>query len=102
MILVYAVLLSKNAPQPEWYEVELYWLPVSFVFVWLSWFVHRWSKPASVVLLVTSALLWFMPEIFSALFLDNHAWLQTELITKIVTGGALLFALRKRWIVWVA
>jgi len=101
-ILVYSLLLSKNAGEPEWYEVQLYWVPVACVFGWFSWFVHRWSKQASGVLMATASLLWFMPEIYTILFLEHPVWLQTELIGKIVLGGALLFGLRKRWVAWVA
>jgi hypothetical protein len=101
-ILVYALVLSKNTDAPSWYEVQLYWVPAAFVFSWFSWFGHRWSKQVAGVLFVTAVLLWFMPEVYSALFAENLLWLQMELITKIAMGGALLFTLRRHWIVWVA
>jgi len=101
-ILVYALLLAKNGKEPEWYEVQLYWVPGAFVFGWFSWFVHRWSKPASGVLFVTGALLWFMPELHTAFLLEEQAWIQIQLIVKIALGGVAIFALRKQWIAWVA
>jgi hypothetical protein len=101
-ILVYTLLLAKNSMEPEWYEVQLYWVPGAFVFGWFSWFVHRWSKPASGVLFVTGALLWFMPELHTAFILDEQAWIQVQLIVKIALGGVMIFALRKQWIAWVA
>ena len=101
-ILVYALLLAKNGKEPEWYEVQLYWVPGAFVFGWFSWFVHRWSKPASGVLFVTGALLWFMPELHTAFLLEEQTWIQIQLIVKIALGGVFIFALRKQWIAWVA
>ncbi|PZD93924.1 hypothetical protein DNH61_20740 [Paenibacillus sambharensis] len=101
-ILVYALLLAKNTADPAWYEVQLYWVPVAFVFGWFSWFVHRWSKPASAVLLLTGVLLWFMPEVHAAIILAEQDWIQVQLIVKIGLGGTMLFFLRKHWIAWVA
>ncbi|RXZ77148.1 hypothetical protein EBB07_33265 [Paenibacillaceae bacterium] len=100
-MMVYAILLSRTAEHPQWYEVQLYWVPLSFVFAWCTWFVQRWSKPASAVLLAAALVLWFMPEIYNAVLIEEPAWLQLQLILKIATGGLLLFTLRKRWIAWV-
>lgn len=102
IILVYTLLLGRSEEAPAWYEVQLFWVPAAFVFGWCSWFVHRWSKPSSAVLFVTGALLWFMPEIHTALLLEEQTWIQTQLIAKIACGGAVIFALRKKWIAWVA
>ncbi len=100
-VLVYAWLLSRYTEGPQWYEIQLYWLPLSCLFAWSSWFVHRWSKPVSAVLFVTCLLIWFMPELYSMLFSDTVLWLQLQLLVKIGIGGALLFTMRKRWMVWV-
>lgn len=100
--LVYAWLLSHNTESPAWYEIQLYWLPASFVFGWCSWFFHRWSRPVAAILFVAGAFIWFMPELYSAVFADEQAWLQIQLFAKITAGGLLLFSLRKQWIAWVA
>lgn len=100
--LVYAWLLANNTESPKWYEVQLYWLPLSFVFGWFSWFVQRWSKGTASVLFLAGALGWFMPELYAALFADETNGLQLALIVKIIAGGFMLFSLRKQWIAWVA
>ncbi|MBB3109017.1 hypothetical protein FHS18_001069 [Paenibacillus phyllosphaerae] len=100
--LVYGLLLSRNAESPDWYEVQLYWLPASFVFAWCSWFFHRWSRPVAAVLFIAGTLIWLMPELYTAVFVDNRDWFQLQLIVKIVAEGLLLFLLRKKWIAWVA
>ncbi|MBM7565664.1 hypothetical protein GT003_25055 [Paenibacillus sacheonensis] len=100
--LVYAWLLSNNTVDPEWYEIQLYWLPLSFVFGWSSWFVQRWTKSSASILFIAGAAAWFMPELYTAMFRGGAAELQVELIIKIIAGGILLFSLRKQWIAWVA
>jgi hypothetical protein len=102
IFLVYAMLLALADDRPRWYEVQLFWLPAAFVFGWFSWFVHRWSKPSSAVMFAASATLWFMPELYAALLMDQPAWIQLALIAKIAVGGGIIFALRKQWTEWVA
>lgn len=101
-LLVYGWLLHRYTDSPKWYEVQLYWIPLSILFGWNSWFVHRWSKPVSAVLFATCALTWFMPELYAAALLQQTAGLQLQLLAKIAVGGGLLFALRKQWMMWVA
>lgn len=100
-ILVYAWLLSQFMIDSKWYEIQLYWLPIACLFGWSSWFVHRWSKPVSAVLFLTCALVWFMPELYAMMFIDDAAMLQLQLLIKIGIGGGLLFSMRKQWMVWV-
>lgn len=101
-LLLYGWLLSKFTNSPEWYEVQLFWLPLAILFGWCSWFFHRWTKPASAILFLTCSLAWFMPELYTIVIIQDSAWLQLQLLVKIAIGGALLFALRKQWMVWVA
>lgn len=98
---VYASVLERFT-DAAWYEAQLYWLPISLLFGWSSWFVHRFSKQISSVLFVVCAVLWFMPEVYQMLFLGETAWIQLQLLFKIAAGGGLLFFLRKQWMVWVA
>ncbi|CAM3960748.1 hypothetical protein L1N85_03290 [Paenibacillus alkaliterrae] len=100
-ILVYAWLLSQYMLDSYWYEIQLYWLPLACLFGWSSWFVHRWAKSVSAVLFLTCAIVWFMPELYTAMFDDVAIWLQLQLLIKIGIGGGLLFSMRKQWMVWV-
>ncbi|MCR2803166.1 hypothetical protein [Paenibacillus soyae] len=101
-LLVYGWLLSRYAPEPTWYEVQLFWLPLAILFGWSSWFFHRWSKPTAAILFLTCAMAWLIPELYTLVIVKDTAWLHLQLITKIAIGGGLLFALRKQWMVWVA
>lgn len=102
LLLLYGWMLSRFAKTPQWYEVQLYWLPLAILLGWSSWFFHRWTKPVAAVLFVACALAWFMPELYTVVILQDSAWLQLQLLIKIAIGGGLLFALRKQWMVWIA
>ncbi|MFS0727573.1 hypothetical protein [Paenibacillus sp. 1P07SE] len=101
-MMVYALLLHRLTDQPAWYDIQLYWVPVAFLFAWGSWLVQRLSKRASSIFFVGALLLWFMPEIYHAVLIDEPAWLQLQLLAKLAIAGILLFTLRKKWIAWVA
>lgn len=100
-LLSYAMLLHQLTIGQQWYQIQLYWLPLSFLFFWISWFIHRWFKPVSAVLFLIGIVTWFMPELFQFLFLDQASFLQLQLICKVISGSILLFVLRKKWMVWV-
>ncbi|MFD0672052.1 hypothetical protein [Cohnella sp. GCM10027633] len=101
-IVVYSLMLAEQAPNPSWFEVQIFWLPAALLFGWLSWFVHIRFKPIGTVLFATALLLWFMPEVYSALYGIDEQWIQIELLGKIVIAGFLMFRLRKQWMEWVA
>jgi len=102
LLLLYAWALSRREAVPAWYEIQLYWLPMTFVFAWFSWFTQRWSRPVAMVLFGIGSLVWFMPELYSAMFVHNYVLSQLVLFVKIAIGGGLLFGLRKQWIAWVS
>ncbi|WP_152392163.1 hypothetical protein [Paenibacillus guangzhouensis] len=102
LLLIYGAFLTRSVPDPAWYEMELFWLPISGVMLWLSWYVHHKNKTGSAVLFLVGALLWFVPELHQMLYDQALLGLtQIALFVKIVVGAALLFTLRKKWIVWV-
>ncbi|WP_331701032.1 hypothetical protein [Paenibacillus sp. IITD108] len=100
-LLVYGWMLYTYTTEPKWFEIQLYWLPIAVIFGWTSWFIHRWSKPVAAVLFVICALVWFMPEVYSLLAFEGTAIIQLQILFKIALGGAVLFLMRKRWMVWV-
>ncbi|MCC3372814.1 hypothetical protein [Cohnella sp. REN36] len=102
IIGLYAWMLSRQVPDPSWLEVQVFWVPAALLFGWLSWFVHVKFKATGTVLFANALILWFMPEIYSALFDVDRAWIQLELLVKIAAVGYGLFRLRKQWMEWVA
>jgi hypothetical protein len=102
IVVLYALLLSQHVNSPSWLEVQVFWIPASLLFCWLCWFLHVRYKSAGAVLFTIALILWFMPEVYSAVYEINTEWIQLELLIKIVVAGVAMFRLRKRWMEWVA
>ncbi|MBB6675293.1 hypothetical protein [Cohnella nanjingensis] len=102
MIGLYGWMLSRQVPDPSWLEVQVFWLPAALLFVWLSWFTHVKLRAAGAVMFATALILWFMPEVYSALLNIDRAWIQLEFLVKIAIAGIGMFRLRKQWMEWVA
>lgn len=100
-LMSYALMLNQLTDGHTWYEVQLYWVPLSILFGWFSWFIHRFTKQVAGVLLLTSIFTWFMPELYQFLLIDDPSFIPIQLIVKLITGGLILFLLRKQWMVWV-
>lgn len=101
-IAAYALLLADHTSGPSWLEVQVFWVPAALLFGWLSWFVHVKYKSSGAVLFATALVLWFMPELYSALYGIEKDWIQVELICKVAIIGVGMFRLRKQWMEWVA
>ena len=102
VVALYASLLWKHTSDPSWFEVQLYWLPASLLFGWLSWFAYAKIKSAGGVLFGTALVLWFMPELYSALYGVDSQWIQIEIVAKIAIAGICLYKWKKQWMEWVA
>jgi hypothetical protein len=100
---VYSYLLSQRIDDSAWYILQLCWLPIAIIFVWVGWLLHRKNKSTSRVLLFTGLTLAFMPEI-SSLFASadiRSAMMQGLLFAKLSIAVMLLFALRNKWTEWI-
>ncbi|RKP55236.1 hypothetical protein D7Z26_08460 [Cohnella endophytica] len=101
-IVLYSLLLAEHAPHPTLLEVQVFWIPAALLFTWLSWYLHVRFKSAGAALFATGLVLWFMPEVYSALYGIHANWIQLEILIKIVVAGVGMFRLRKQWMEWVA
>lgn len=101
IISLYAVILAKQVPNPSGLEVQIFWLPASLLFAWLSWFMHVKLRSAGTVLFATALILWFMPELYAALHHMDEQRIQTGLLVKTVLLGFGLYRFRKQWMEWV-
>lgn len=101
--LLYAGFSGQMRPNASLLELELLWLPLCVLMIWLSWLVYHRIQGISGVYLGVGVSLWLMPEM-DALWLrqDYPEWVSLVLIFKIAAGLALLFIFRKKWITWVA
>ncbi|WP_151735877.1 hypothetical protein [Paenibacillus tengchongensis] len=101
--LLYAGFFIQKRPDAELVELELLWVPLCVLMIWLSWLLYHRVSGVSGVYFGVGVCLWLMPEI-DALWLRGGfpGWVSLILILKVAAGLALLFIFRKKWITWVA
>lgn len=102
LILVYGWVLNYNMESFDWLGLQMSWVPVSIVLLWLGWLFHHNNKQMGAVLLLVGFIVWFIPDIYGLLLTDlSRNGLQLSLILRIVVAGIALFSLRKKWTEWV-
>jgi hypothetical protein len=99
----YGWLLVQTLREPIWWSLELSWLPVSILFIWLAWLVHHTSKEVSGSLFFIGFLALFAPEMISFLtdVQASSQSIQLSFMIKLIAAGVALYLLRKKWIEWV-
>lgn len=101
--LLYAGFFGRVRPEASVLELELLWIPLCVLMLWLSWLLHHRVQGVSGVYFTVGITMWIMPELDSLLLRQDYPeWISLILILKIAAGLALLFMLRKKWITWVA
>lgn len=101
-LFAYAITINRLSFAEEWYQIQLVWIPLAVLFMWLTWFIHRYNKPVASVLFFTAIVSWLLPEAYQILLYSFDNYFQLQLVVKIVTGGLILFLLRKQWMVWIS
>ncbi|WP_051503448.1 hypothetical protein [Paenibacillus forsythiae] len=101
--LLYAGFAGRLRPEAGRWELQLLWLPLCVLMIWLSWLLHHRVRGISGVYFAVGAALWFMPEIDCLLLRHDYpGWISLLLIGKMAAELAMLFLFRKKWIAWVA
>jgi hypothetical protein len=103
LTLIYGWVLYHNIQTFDWLGLQMSWVPVSIVLIWLGWLFHHNNKQMAAVLLLVGYLVWFIPDVFGLMFTDiPQNGLQLSLMLRIIAAGIVLFSLRKKWTEWVA
>ncbi|MNH72165.1 hypothetical protein D3C73_243220 [compost metagenome] len=102
-ILLYGVMLERIHPDASWLMMQLFWLPLSVVMVWLCWLAHHRVKQIAPVFFAVGITVWFMPEA-DMLLMSEHVpnGMALLCLLKIAAAFVILYFLRKKWIVWVS
>jgi len=101
--LLYAGFFGGVRPEASVLELELLWLPLCGLMIWISWLLHHRVQGVSGVYFAVGTTLWIMPELDRLLLRPDYPqWVSLILIVKIAAGLALLFLSRKKWITWVS
>ncbi|MDB5052281.1 MAG: hypothetical protein JWM44_331 [Bacilli bacterium] len=103
LMLIYGWILQHNIDSFDWLGLQMSWVPISIVLIWLGWLFHHNNKQMGSVLLLVGLFVWFVPDIYGMILTDlPQSGLQFSLIARIILAGILLFTLRKKWTEWVA
>jgi hypothetical protein len=103
LIGAYGWLLHKNLTEPGWIALQISWVPIALLFIWIAWFVHHKNKQITAVLFAVGCLTFLAPEGYGLLVegVISSEFIQLLLMVKLIAGVVSLFALRKKWIEWV-
>ncbi len=103
ILLVYGSLLHEKLAAPNWFMSQISWLPLSVVFGWFGWLLHHRNKSAGAVFFLIGFILWYTPEMHMLYASGaSDSVMQISFLGKMIGSGIVLFALRKKWIEWVA
>lgn len=102
LFLIYALVLRHNITDIDWIGLELSWVPVSLVLLWLGWLFHHVNKQIASILLLAGVLAWFGAEAYGFAATELPAGLlQSLLLAKLALCCGVMFGWRKKWIEWV-
>ncbi len=103
LLFFYSWFLHSRVDQLHWFQIQMLWVPLTVIFIWLGWLLHHQSKRIGNVYFLMGILIWFVPDIYLIIFSElANSVIQIALLLKIILSGVILFGLRKKWTEWVA
>lgn len=103
LIFFYSWFLHTKIDQIHWFQIQMLWVPLTVIFIWLGWMLHHRSKRIGNVYFLVGILIWFVPDVYLIIFSElADSLIQIPLLMKIILSGVILFGLRKKWTEWVA
>lgn len=103
LILFYGWLLHSRVADIHWLQIQMFWIPLCVLFIWIGWLIHHRKKAIGNVYFLVGLLLWFVPDIYMIVIVENtNQWMQISFVGKLIAAGVILFVLRKKWTEWVA
>jgi hypothetical protein len=103
LIMFYGWILHSRIDEIHWFQIQMFWIPLTVIFIWLGWLLHHRNKSLGNVYFLVGIFLWFVPDVYLIMMTEStDQWMQVSFIGKIGIAGILLFVLRKKWTEWVA
>lgn len=103
LMFAYGWLLHQQMGAMQWTVLQLSYVPIAFLFIWIGWMIHHRSKSVASVWMLTGLLVWFIPEPHGLILSSDAAGtaVQASLIGKLLVTPIIVFVLRKKWMEWV-
>jgi hypothetical protein len=103
LVLFYGWILHGRIDQIHWLQIQMFWIPLTIIFIWLGWLLHHRNKSLGNVYFLVGILLWFVPDVYLIFISDQtDQWMQVSFVGKLMIAGIILYLLRKKWTEWVA
>lgn len=101
IMLVYAWSVYISIDELHWIHLQLMWLPLAFIFLWIAWFLHRSGYSSATVFFAVATLQWFVPDVISLILYGTTGMVQVLFIVKMIAASLLLYRFRNLWTKWV-
>ncbi|AIG25768.1 hypothetical protein EGH10_10070 [Brevibacillus laterosporus] len=101
-ILYGTAMLTRMGEFFSWTNIELYWVPLSFLMIGLGYLFHVRHQQLAYTLVVSGLLYFFGPEISSLWVPEaSREIMQIILGSKVLLSGLLLTITRHYWLEWL-
>ncbi|GAB2703217.1 hypothetical protein ACFQWB_01525 [Paenibacillus thermoaerophilus] len=102
LLLAYVHVLKAGAPHLSWFSVQMSFLPLGVLFIWIGRLLMERHRRVAPVYFSIGGLLWFAAEPFLLYAgIGGTGWIPVAFLVKLTVAGAILFALRKTWTEWI-
>lgn len=103
VLMIYGWFLNRTGTEVNLTTLELYFMPVGTILVWLGILLQSRRTATAWVLGAAGCILLMCPEIYGLGFTGiADSVLQIALAAKLLGGMLLLYSTRKKWTEWVA
>lgn len=102
LILFYGWLLHSRIDDIHWVQIQLFWLPLTAIFIWLGWLLQHRNKSTGAVYFFVGLFIWFIPDLYLVIMTETSHVMQLSFMGKIFLASLLLFIFRKKWVEWIA
>jgi len=101
-ILYGTAMLTRMGEFFSWMNIELYWVPLSFLMIGLGYLFHGRHQQLAYTLVASGLFYFFGPEISSLWVPEaSREMMQIILLIKVLLSGLLLIITRRYWLEWL-
>jgi len=99
--LVYAWTIYIGVERIRWPHVQLMWIPLAAMFLWLAWMTRGRQRINARVFFAVGVIFWFVPDALSLWLFEPGGWIQFAVAGKLMLAALLLYLFRHHWTRWV-
>jgi hypothetical protein len=103
LLITYSWMLNNPNGDMNWLTLQLSFIPLALLLIWVGWLIHHRNKEIASVLLFVGIAACIAPELFG-MFIPKEPDLfvmQLSLISKLLIGSIIMIITRKKWMEWV-